>query len=175
VAHVVSAVSCSRRSINCPPLGLHHYLNRSDALSFCGVLGELMLETYFGASMSGWPDLRLMVRSSELEPSKLADLTRNLRAELLGIDTEDVRPATVPAPAGAKAGETIAVGALVVSLTPVVVTAVIDVVASWLRRQPTDIEVEIDGSRLKGEVTRQQQDALVAAYLDRVKAESQQR
>jgi hypothetical protein len=135
-----------------------------------------MLETYFGACMSGWPDLRLMVRSSELEPSRLAELTRNLRAELLRIDIEDVRPATVvPAPAGAKAGEAIAVGALVVSLTPVVVTAVIDVVASWLRRQATDIEVEIDGSRLKGEVTRQQRDALVAAYLDRVKAESQQR
>ena len=43
--------------------------------------------------------------------------------------------------------------------------AVIEVVASWLRRQPQEIEVEISGNKIKGVVTAAQRDAIVAAYL----------
>jgi hypothetical protein len=63
-----------------------------------------------------------------------------LRAELLRLEVDDVRTVSAgSAPAVAKAGELIEVGALVVSLVPVLATAVVEVVASWLRRQPSDI------------------------------------
>ncbi|MEU8216685.1 hypothetical protein [Micromonospora sp. NPDC048843] len=42
------------------------------------------------------------------------------------------------------------------------------VIASWLSRQPTDVEIEIDGRRFKGRVSKAQRDELVAAYLTRV-------
>jgi hypothetical protein len=125
--------------------------------------------------MSDLADLRLRVASAELASSEVAELTRNLRAELLRLEVDDVRTVSAgSAPAGAKAGELIEVGALVVSLVPVLATAVVEVVASWLRRQPSDIEVDIDGYRLKGQVTREQRDTLVAAFLARAVGSAQQ-
>lgn len=120
--------------------------------------------------MPGFGELRVVVVGSQnVDVDAQVELARNLRRDLLGADVEDVRPVVSGSPpAGAKSGEAIALGALVVSLAPGLVQAVIDIVASWLRRQPSDIEVEIDGHRLSGQVTQQQREAIVAAYLDRV-------
>jgi hypothetical protein len=104
------------------------------------------------------------------DDTELAAMTRNLRAGLLTLDVDDVRPAPGgPAPAGAKAAETVLTGALLVALAPPLIGGVIDVVASWLKRQVIDVEVDIGGHRLKGTVTGQQRDALVAAFLDRTR------
>jgi hypothetical protein len=104
----------------------------------------------------------LTVRSSGLDDSQVTALARNLRAELLKLDVDNVVAApTGELPEGAKGTEVVAVGALVVSLAPVVVAAVLEVVGSWLRRQSTEIEIEIDGDRFKGNVTREQREALL--------------
>jgi hypothetical protein len=107
-----------------------------------------------------------------LDDSELAAMAGSLRAGLLTLDVEDVRPAAAgPAPVGAKAAEMVVAGALLVSMAPPLIGGVVDVVASWLRRQVVDVEVEIAGHRLKGPVTSQQRDALVAAFLDRTEPE----
>jgi cell division protein ZapA (FtsZ GTPase activity inhibitor) len=102
----------------------------------------------------------------------LHDLAHDLRQAVLAADVDDVRPATAgPPPAGAKSGEAIAIGALVVTLAPTVVEALMAVVSSWLSRQPNDVEVEIDGRRFQGRVTRSQREELVTAYLRSVNRE----
>lgn len=119
--------------------------------------------------MSDFEELRVVVSSDVLDADARAELARNLQGELLKIDVEDVRPeVSGPPPAGAKSGEAIAIGALIVSLAPSLAPTVVDIVASWLKRQPSDIEVEVDGNRLAGQVTPQQRDAIVAAYLSRI-------
>ncbi|GAA0798468.1 hypothetical protein [Spirilliplanes yamanashiensis] len=111
------------------------------------------------------------VSSAELEPDGVADLARLLRAELLETDADDVRFVTEgPVPEGVKAAEALAIGAMLVAAAPEVLPAVIDTILSWLKRQPRDVEVEIDGDRFRGPVTRAQRDQLVAAFLDRAAA-----
>jgi len=91
-------------------------------------------------------------------------------------DLHEVDEATLlahgPAPAGTKSGGLVTWGALVVSLASAgSFQVVVDTVASWLRRQPADIEIEIDGQELSGMVTREQRDALVQAFLARTSTE----
>jgi hypothetical protein len=101
------------------------------------------------------------------------ELALNLREALLGTDVDNVRPGTAGvAPAGAKSGEALAVGALVVTLAPTVVESLMTVISSWLSRQSGEVEVEIDGHRLRGQVTQSQRDELVAAYLRRLDRDS---
>jgi len=71
------------------------------------------------------------------------------------------------APPGAKAAEVIAVGALVVVVAPVVVQGLMVIIDSRLSRQPDDVEVEIDGNRLRVRVTKAQRDGLVETLLRR--------
>jgi hypothetical protein len=99
-------------------------------------------------------------------------MANNLREALLDADVDDVRQGTAgSAPTGAKSGEVLAVGALVVTLAPTVVGSLMAMVSSWLSRQPSDVEVEIDGQRFRGAVTRSQREDLVAAYLRRLDRE----
>ena len=69
---------------------------------------------------------------------------------------------------GSKSGEVLAVGALIVTLAPTVIEGVVAVLTSWLSRQPDDVELEIDGQRFRGRVTKSQRDELVAAYVRRL-------
>jgi hypothetical protein len=104
-----------------------------------------------------------------LDAEGLAELASNLHEAVSATDVDRTRLGIGgPAPAGAKSGEILAVGALVVTLAPTVVGGLIAVVSSWLSRQPSDVEVEIDGHRLRGRMTRSQRDELVAAYLRRL-------
>ena len=97
------------------------------------------------------------------------ELAQSLRDAILATDVDDVRPGTAgAAPAGAKSGELLAIGALVVELAPAVVPSLMAIVSSWLSRQPNDVEIEVDGQRFRGQVTRSQRDELVAAYLRRL-------
>ena len=115
----------------------------------------------------------IMVRFPAADAESLSDLTRNLQTIILDeSDVYDVRPATTgPAPAGSKSGEVIAVGALVVTLAPIVLEGLVTVLSSWLSRQPSDVEIEVDGHRFKGRVTKAQRDALVTAFVRRVESE----
>jgi hypothetical protein len=113
-------------------------------------------------------ELSLSVRCAGLDADGIAELADNLREELLLTEVDAVRPATAVAAAGAKAGEALTVGALVLTLVPLVAAGVVDVLASWLSRQPRDVEVEIDGQRYSGPVTRDERAKLIAAFLRRI-------
>ncbi len=116
-------------------------------------------------------DVRVAVPGAD--PESVQDLAFDLRRAILDTDVDDVRPATTDAtPAGAKSGAALTVGVLVVTLAPTVVEGLMTVVSSWLSRQPRDVEIEVDGQRLRVPVTRQQRDELVAAYLRRLDRES---
>ncbi|WP_433306616.1 hypothetical protein ACQP2F_21285 [Actinoplanes sp. CA-030573] len=104
--------------------------------------------------------LRLTLCGDGLDDSRVAELTRNLRETLLDVGDVAVGPAGEPP------------GSLVVTPAPVLVTSVLEVIASWLRRQPADVEIGIDGVRFKGTVTYEQRNALVHAYLNRSGEES---
>jgi hypothetical protein len=115
----------------------------------------------------------LRVRCPGVDTEGLHELTRNLQQAVLAVEVDDVRPATGGrAPDGAKSAEVVAVGALIVTLAPIVMEGLVAVVASWLTRQPSDVEVEIDGRRFRGRVTRAQRDELVAAYVRRLDRDS---
>jgi hypothetical protein len=106
---------------------------------------------------------------SGLDAEGVTELAHNLRDIILTLDVDgaDLKTAS-PAPVGAKSGGLVAVGAIVVALAPTVLEGLVGVVASWLSRQPGDVEVEIDGHRFRGQVTKAQRDELVAAYLRRL-------
>jgi hypothetical protein len=111
----------------------------------------------------------LRVACPGLDAEGLEKLASNLLEAVSATDVDQVRLGIGgPAPAGAKSGELLAVGALVITLAPTVMEGLIAVVSSWLSRQPSDVEVEIDGHRFRGRVTRSQRDELVAAYLRRL-------
>lgn len=116
--------------------------------------------------------IRIRVLDPDADAEDLRELADSLREAVLDTEVDDVRPATAgQAPAGAKSGEVLAVGALVVTLAPTVVEGLMAVVSSWLSRQPEEVEVEVDGQRFRGRVTRSQRDELVAAYLRRLDRE----
>ncbi|MEV6599615.1 hypothetical protein AB0M36_22575 [Actinoplanes sp. NPDC051346] len=113
--------------------------------------------------------LDVRVLGADLDAEQIQECVRSLRTSILAADVDDARPAVAgSAPAGAKSGEMLAVGALMVTLAPTVLEAMMGVVASWLSRQPDDIEMEIDGQRFRGHVTKAQRDDMVAAYLRRL-------
>lgn len=113
--------------------------------------------------------LFLQVHCSGLDADGLADLAAELRREVLTTDVAGAEWAGAgEAPAGAKSGVLVGAGALAVTLAPIVMESLMGVIASWLSRQPTDVEIEIDGRRFKGRVSKAQRDELVAAYLTRV-------
>lgn len=115
--------------------------------------------------------LDVRVISADLDPERVAERTGNLRAAILEVDVDSARIRSAgAAPAGAKSGEVLAFGALVVALAPTVVESLMGVLSSWLSRQPRDIEIEIDGHRFSGHVTKAQRDDLVAAYLRRLES-----
>jgi hypothetical protein len=99
-----------------------------------------------------------------------AELARGLRELLSEIDAVDdvARVAGGPVPVGAKSALLVTWGAVLVSVASTgSFEVVVDTIASWLGRQPADIEVEIDGQRLSGSVSREQREALVQAFLAR--------
>jgi hypothetical protein len=109
------------------------------------------------------------VRCPDLDDEEVARLTRDLRAEILEVDVDSARPATSgDLPVGAKSGEAIAFGALIVALAPTVLTPLMAVVSSWLSRQPDGVEVEIDGYVFKGPVTEEERAKLVEGLLRRI-------
>jgi hypothetical protein len=115
-------------------------------------------------------DVRVRLGGDDVDDAERAELAQDLQAMLMDLDEVDEATLSAggPAPAGAKAGELVTWGALVVSLASAgSFQVVVDTVASWLRRQPADIEIEIDGQKLSGPVTREQRDALVQAFLAR--------
>jgi hypothetical protein len=99
------------------------------------------------------------------------EATRALRGELLELDVDAVeRPQTVT-PEGARAGEALTLGTLVVTLGPHALAAVSGVVRGWLdRRGDRSVALELDGDRIEltntsAEEQRRLVDAFVARHM----------
>ncbi|MBM2616435.1 hypothetical protein JIG36_12790 [Actinoplanes sp. LDG1-06] len=116
-------------------------------------------------------DFPVRILHATADAEELQELAYNLREALLDSDVDDVRPATTDSPAGAKSGQALAVGTLIVTLAPTVAEHVMAVISSWLSRQSSEIELEIDGKRFQGRVTRSERAELVAAWLRHVDRE----
>jgi hypothetical protein len=115
--------------------------------------------------------LKLDARS-ETDMERLAELTRQLRNELLELDMEDVglvRSGEIPKKA--KAGDPIAWGELLVTLTSSggVVVALVNVLQSWLtRHERRSVTLEIDGDKLEVTgISSGEQQRLINAWLTR--------
>jgi hypothetical protein len=102
---------------------------------------------------------RLQVRDAEADPERLEQLTAGLRRELQDCAVESVEQArTGTAPEGARGGELVELGALLVNLgtAPAVAGGLIAALRSWLSyKSSREVEVEYHGTtvRLKGSAT----------------------
>jgi hypothetical protein len=115
-------------------------------------------------------DFPLVIAAPDTTSEEMQGLRNRLRDELLRLPVDDVVPVSAgPAPAGAKAVEALELGALIVSIgqSTGLIAAVVEVVASWMKRQPIHVEVTIGEHTLKGPVTAAQRDALVSAFLEK--------
>ncbi|MFC8505066.1 hypothetical protein ACFU3J_29615 [Streptomyces sp. NPDC057411] len=119
-------------------------------------------------------DVRLVITPDpEFGPEAAERLTRRLRAEIAALDVGSVRSEPGgPAPDGAKSGDVVTLGALVVALSASggVFTALIDTVRDWLGRSSARhrVSVTIDGDTIELErATDAERSALVEAYVRR--------
>ncbi|KOG38532.1 hypothetical protein [Streptomyces decoyicus] len=107
--------------------------------------------------------------ASDTDADELQLLAEQLRRALLELDVEDVQLSRQDgaAPEGAKPGEVIAVGALVVTTVPLLVRQVLQVVDTWLRNRPLrSVTVEIDGDTIElGNASAEDQRRLIDAFV----------
>ncbi len=83
------------------------------------------------------PELQISLSVPDGDPAEVDKLTRLLRSEIEQLDVETVEAVSAgPVPAGAKAMDWQVVGQMVVTLAPVVITPLFELVKSWIQRQP---------------------------------------
>jgi hypothetical protein len=106
------------------------------------------------------------------DPARLDELTSRLREELLDLDVDDVeRVSAGEAPAGTRAIELAAIGALLVTMqqSGVLVAKVVNTIREWLKRDPEPTRaVKITLGDRTIELTAassEQQDKLVAEFV----------
>ena len=106
------------------------------------------------------------------DPARLDELTNRLREELLDLDVDDVeRVSAGEAPAGTRAIELAAIGALLVTMqqSGVLVAKVVNTIREWLKRDPEPTRaVKITLGDRTIELTAassEQQDKLVAEFV----------
>ncbi|MFI0154993.1 hypothetical protein [Streptomyces lydicus] len=108
--------------------------------------------------------------ASDTDAEELQSLAEQLRRALLELDVEDVQLArrSAAVPEGAKPGEALAVGALVVTTVPLLVRQVLQLVDTWLRNRPLrGIKVELDGESIElGHASVEDQRRLIDAFVE---------
>ncbi|WP_329181824.1 hypothetical protein [Streptomyces sp. NBC_01477] len=124
--------------------------------------------------MTAGSGMRLVVSGhADVDQAELDALTAQLRRRLLELDVDDVRldRSGETAPEGAKSGEVITVGALAVSLAPVLLRPVLRLVETWMQNRPVrSVTVDVDGRTIElGHASAEQQQRLVDAFLDDVR------
>jgi hypothetical protein len=110
----------------------------------------------------------------DLDTGLRADLASGLREELLDRGLDAAAPAASGRPDGSKSADLLAWGSLLVSVASVAsFRTVIEALSSWLRRQPQDIVIEVDGATLSGVVSPEQRAQLVDAFTERLRRAGQ--
>ena len=110
-------------------------------------------------------ELELVVRPMDGDPDQIDQVTQRLAAELRELPVETVAPLVGgSAPSGAKAGDVATLGALALSLAPVVVPALVEFLKAWIGRKEgrtvvirtrvgtTSAEVEIKSPMSEAEI-----------------------
>lgn len=117
-------------------------------------------------------NIEVRISPDGADSEETAELTQLLREELLQLDirTADAAPGP-PAPAGTRAADPLAVGALVVSLVNAsgALAAVVGAVQSWLVGSGTrSVKVVLDGDAIDVTgVSSAEQRALISTWLQR--------
>lgn len=104
------------------------------------------------------------------DPEEVDELARSLQQELLAVGVDDAQPAMAGRPArGAKAGDALQLGAILVATSPVALQGVIEAVRHWAGMRPVrkvTITIADDTLSLEG-ATQSEQEDLVKAFLAR--------
>ena len=80
--------------------------------------------------------LTLLVKPGDVDPDELDLTTRLLCTELQDLPIDSVSLATAgESPVGAKAGDPVSLGALTLSLAPIVIPSLIEFLKSWMTRK----------------------------------------
>jgi hypothetical protein len=116
--------------------------------------------------------VRVEVASTgDLDAARLEELTAALRRELRELDVESVERAEGEStPAGAKAAEVLALGALVVKVAKSAgsVLAVVRALQQWASRGGRTVKLEVGGDTIElTGASQEQQDRLIAAWIER--------
>jgi hypothetical protein len=115
-------------------------------------------------------ELRL-IGADEDDPERVAELTYQLRRELLDLDVEAVRvQSSGPVPSGTKGAEALAIGQLIVQISATVLPALLTTMQSWVSRlgsQKIRIKVGDDEIELSGPMSSAERRALIKAFADR--------
>ena len=79
------------------------------------------------------------------DPAELDELTRQLRAEVEELNIDSVEQVSAgPAPRGTKAADFSAIGQMAVTLAPVIVPPLFDLLKSWVERKPsTPVRIKV--------------------------------
>jgi hypothetical protein len=81
-------------------------------------------------------ELTLLVGQPDADAEELDRTTRRLRTELKDLSVESVSLSTAgQLPAGAKGADAVTLGALTISLAPVVIPPLIELLKSWMGRK----------------------------------------
>jgi hypothetical protein len=105
-----------------------------------------------------------------LDAEELVAITDELQEELLDANVNDVRTlASGEPPRGAKAGEALEFGTLIVTLSPIILESVVGIVRSWVsRRGSRSIKMKIGEDTLEmSGLTSQEQSRLIEEWLER--------
>ncbi|MET4656803.1 hypothetical protein ABID80_000495 [Streptomyces sp. PvP037] len=117
----------------------------------------------------GTERMRLVLTGSQdSDQEELDELTLRLRERLLELDVDDVelnRSGDIPA--GAKPVDAIAVGALVVTVAPIALRSVLDLVRTWIETRPVrTVSINLGEDSLELEaVSAADQQRLIDAFL----------
>ena len=105
------------------------------------------------------------------DQEELDELTHRLRERLLELDVDDVEPIrSGDVPDGAKPVDALAVGALAVTLAPLALRSVLDLVRTWIENRPVrTVSISLGEDSLELEAVssadqRQLIDAFLAAH-----------
>jgi len=105
------------------------------------------------------------------DDEELSSLSAQLRRSLAELDVTDVRPARAAESSlpGAKSGEVIATGTVVVTAASFVLRQALLLADTWLKNRPVrNIRVELDGHILElGQASASEREKLIDAFLAR--------
>lgn len=110
----------------------------------------------------------VLTGGQDSDQEELDDLTLQLRERLLELDVDDVEPSRSGAvPAGAKPVDAIAVGALAVTVAPIALRSVLDLVRTWIETRPVrTVSITLGEDSLDLEaVSSADQQRLIEAFL----------